>query len=126
MLFDTEFLICAAGQRGRPRQRLTLAFLATHHAANLFASRVSLAEFAEGMTHRHEVDEQLVPYAILEVDMEVAWRASRLARSLQALGQPIADNDLWIAATALEFGLPLVSNNRRHFARVPGLDLRAN
>lgn len=33
-------------------------------------------------------------------------------------------HDLWIAATALNFWLPLVSNNKKHFARVPGLDLR--
>ena len=28
------------------------------------------------------------------------------------------------ATTALNFGLPFVSNNKKHFVRVPGLDLR--
>ena len=51
----------------------------------------------------------------------------RKAASLGADGKPSCGTFnafLWIAATALNFGLPLVSNNKKHFARVPGLDLR--
>jgi predicted nucleic acid-binding protein len=35
----------------------------------------------------------------------------------------MADNDLWIAATAIRYSIPLLSNNRRHFEEVPGLVL---
>ena len=35
----------------------------------------------------------------------------------------MADNDLWIAATAIRHSIPLLSNNRRHFADIPGLVL---
>ena len=35
--------------------------------------------------------------------------------------QPIGPNDTWIAAHALALQLPLVSNNKREFSRVPGL-----
>ena len=42
---------------------------------------------------------------------------------LELKGHVIADNDLWIAAFALRHSIPLVSNNRRHFQRVPGLTL---
>jgi predicted nucleic acid-binding protein len=38
-----------------------------------------------------------------------------LRASTEAVGQPIADNDLWIAACASSNGLPLVTLNRRHF-----------
>ncbi len=31
--------------------------------------------------------------------------------------------DLWIAATALAFGMPVVTRNERHFARVPELNV---
>jgi len=51
----------------------------------------------------------------------VAWTASRISRDLARRGMPIGDNDVWIAATALAYRLPLVSRNARHFARVPGL-----
>lgn len=42
---------------------------------------------------------------------------------LRAKGQPISDNDLWIAAHALSEGLVLVTNNVNEFKRVKGLKL---
>ena len=38
-------------------------------------------------------------------------------------GQPIAHSDAWIAATARLEGVPLVTNNARHFANVTGLTI---
>ena len=32
--------------------------------------------------------------------------------------------DLWIAATAVAHGVPVVTRNTRHYRRVPGLDVR--
>jgi len=43
---------------------------------------------------------------------------------LRAQGQPLADNDLWIAATALAYDLTLVTRNQ-HFRRIPDLKLYA-
>jgi predicted nucleic acid-binding protein len=39
----------------------------------------------------------------------------RLRAATEALGRPVAGNDLWIAASAVGNGLPLVTLNRRHF-----------
>ena len=39
-------------------------------------------------------------------------------------GTPIAHADAWIAATAQLEGLPLVTNNLRHFSVVAGLTIR--
>lgn len=41
--------------------------------------------------------------------------------ALEARGEGIADNDLWIAAHARALGMTVVTNNTSHFARVPGL-----
>ena len=123
MLLDTEFLIAAGGDRGRARRNAARVFLAARRATPFFISRVSWAEFAEGREHQTEVERDLALYTVLEVDEMVAWSASRLARALKGAGLHIGDNDLWIAATALNFGLPLVSNNKKHFTRVPGLVL---
>ncbi len=43
---------------------------------------------------------------------------------LEARGEMIGNNDLWIAAHALADGLILVTNNEREFRRVPGLKVQ--
>ena len=47
----------------------------------------------------------------------------RLYRYLRENGLLIDANDLWIAATALAFGMPVVTRNEKHFARVPELNV---
>ena len=38
-------------------------------------------------------------------------------------GRLVADNDLWIAASAVRHSIPRISNNRAHFDGIPGLVL---
>lgn len=45
------------------------------------------------------------------------------ARSGHALAQHEHANDRWIAACAIFYGVPLLTNNVRHFAGCPGLEL---
>jgi tRNA(fMet)-specific endonuclease VapC len=47
------------------------------------------------------------------------WAEVSLARSRQ--GRRIGESDCWIAASALEFGIPLVTNNTKDFEGIPGL-----
>ncbi len=51
-----------------------------------------------------------------------AERYGTLKQQLALAGTPIPENDLWIAAQALEHGLPLATRDS-HFARVPGLEV---
>lgn len=44
--------------------------------------------------------------------------------ALEAKGEPIGNNDLWIAAHAKAAGLIVVTNNEREFKRVPRLQVR--
>jgi len=44
--------------------------------------------------------------------------------ALEARGERIGGNDLWIAAHAKSAGFTLVTNNEREFKRVPGLKLQ--
>jgi predicted nucleic acid-binding protein len=48
-------------------------------------------------------------------DDDTAAAYGYLRASTESAGQPIADNDLWIEASAAANGLPLVTLNRRHF-----------
>jgi tRNA(fMet)-specific endonuclease VapC len=43
---------------------------------------------------------------------------------LEARGEKIGNNDLWIAAHAMAAGLTLVTNNEREFRRVRGLKMQ--
>ncbi len=123
MLFDSEFLIAASGQRGTARQARSEAFLRAHLDAPLYTSRICWAEFAEGCPSQTAANQGTARFTIIGISETVAWEASRLARLLKTAGRHIGDNDVWIAATALAYGLPLVSRNVRHFARVPGLTI---
>jgi predicted nucleic acid-binding protein len=60
----------------------------------------------------------IVPY-----DHEICEAYAEIRSALEAKGQRIEDNDTWIAACAVRHSIPLVSNNRSHFSRVPGLTL---
>ena len=44
--------------------------------------------------------------------------------SLASKGEPIGNNDLWIAAHAKAAAFTLVTNNEREFQRVPGLKVQ--
>jgi tRNA(fMet)-specific endonuclease VapC len=60
---------------------------------------------------------------IIELD-EAGGRAfGRLKAQIRQAGQTVADPDLFIAATALSSDRVFVSNNTRHFERIPGLTL---
>lgn len=121
MLYDRTFLIHLAGQRGRASQTAARRFLDSWPDDPVYTSRVAWAEFAEGCETEDIVARLLAPFSIIEVNEKVAWTASRISRELARSGQPIGDNDVWIAATALAYRMPLVSRNARLFDRVPGL-----
>lgn len=60
---------------------------------------------------------------ILPIDDAIVTRAAAIYAELHRGGNLIGDADILIAATALEFGLVLATNNTRHFGRMEGLDL---
>lgn len=65
------------------------------------------------------LEEVLAPMNILHSDLNVCerWAEVRVVRRSQLIGL----QDCWIAATALSFGLELVTHNPRDFANIPGL-----
>lgn len=54
----------------------------------------------------------------LAIDDETAHRYSVLHEHLRRAGEPIPTNDLWIAASAMQHGLRLLTTDR-HFERLP-------
>ncbi len=62
-------------------------------------------------------------FDVLPFDMEAAHRYGPLQAHLESRGAPIGMGDTLIAATALAYGLIVVTGNVRHFQRVPGLEV---
>jgi len=56
------------------------------------------------------------------IDEDTAEFYAEIKNGLKKKGRPIPTNDIWIAATALQHGLKLYTNDR-HFKYVPGLIL---
>lgn len=64
---------------------------------------------------------QLIPvYALPEIAGE---HYGQIRADLNRIGQPIGNNDLWLAAHARAAGWILVTNNEQEFIRVPGLQV---
>jgi tRNA(fMet)-specific endonuclease VapC len=64
----------------------------------------------------------LVPIMALPLQAGEFYGAIRAA--LEAKGEMIGNNDLWIAAHAKAAGLTLVTNNEREFRRIHGLKIQ--
>ena len=63
----------------------------------------------------------LATLPILELDWVAAERFGRVKTDLERAGNLLADADLLIAAITLARGTHLVTGNRRHYERIPGL-----
>ena len=99
-------------------------------ADGLGLSVVSLAELYEGVFHSTQpqaeelgLREFLPSVEILPLDDEVCRIFGRERGRLRASGNLIGDLDLLIGCTALRYGLTILSNNRRHFERIQGLNI---
>ena len=83
------------------------------------------AEHSSDPQNGHRTIDELLPFfGILYTNDDTAAYYGRIKSSLHRKGRPIPDNDLWIAACALQNGLPLLARDE-HFADVDGLQLES-
>jgi tRNA(fMet)-specific endonuclease VapC len=61
---------------------------------------------------------------VLGCDVGSAQRYGEIKDQLSKKGRPIPENDIWVAAVALQYDLTLVSRDE-HFGLVPGLRAEA-
>lgn len=76
-----------------------------------------------GERRRNELETWLSRRPILGYDAQVSLTWGRISAETELVGRKLADNDLWIAACCLTDDIPLLTLNRRHFERIPGLNL---
>ncbi len=126
MILDSTFLVDFEREARRGAGGAAFRFLEEHPDVPLCVTFTIAGELAAGETlgnDRAGWQEFLAPFRLLEWKPDISWRCGRVYRELAAKGALIGANDLWIAATALCYGMPLVTRNRAEFARVNGLEV---
>jgi len=123
LILETTFLVDMERELGRGRRGPAHRFLEEQSIASLFVTFTVAGELAAGpdVNERARWEQFLRPFHVLPADPDVCWRYGRIHRHLQDNRMLIGANDMWIAATALANGMPVVTRNHRHFRRVPDL-----
>lgn len=67
-----------------------------------------------------KVSELTTAFSVVECGIQTAWHYGQIKQQLRSKGTPIPENDIWIAALAVEYGLILVSRDQ-HFSYIEGL-----
>jgi tRNA(fMet)-specific endonuclease VapC len=126
-LLDTDWAVWFLRGRDEVRARVE----AIRHEG-LAISAVTLAELTTGV-HRSRNPTQAVEglgrfltgVAVLAFTEEIARRFGEENARLLNGGQTISQFDLAIAATALQHAMVLLSENRKHYERIPTLKLES-
>jgi tRNA(fMet)-specific endonuclease VapC len=82
--------------------------------------RYGIAESRHRARYQGWLDEHLSEFEVLDITDATAREYAVLRVSLKRSGRPIPANDAWIAALAVQHGLPVLSRDR-HFDSVPNL-----
>ncbi len=124
-LLDTD--ICIYWLNGYPEIRERAL---TVGVANLAISSITAAGLYFGAYNSTRVIQNLVQaeqfvnaITVIPPLQKSLRQFGELKANLRRSGQPIADFDLMIASTALSEQLILVTNNTRHYQRVPNLTI---
>lgn len=95
----------------------------------IFTSLFTLVELEKGIhkadrpeKERGKVETFLKSVAVIMPDEETAICYGRIARDLDSMRRRIPENDLWIAAVAVEGGLKPATGDA-HFDRIDGLEV---
>ncbi len=127
-LLDTN--ICIYVRRRRPPQVLT-QFLQLK-SGEAVISVVTYGELVYGIAKLHsppppqaweQLEEFVSIIGVMPLPVDAGKRYGEIRAVLEARGQIIGSNDLWIAAHAVSADLTLVTNNEREFRRVPDLKI---
>ncbi len=114
---------CVAILRGRTG-------LANHLTAtdDIAVTAVTVGELVHGARKSARPDQNmarldllLAAFIVLPFDEDAAYRFGALKADLERAGASVSDLDLQIASIVIQNGGSLVTHNRRHFERVPGL-----
>ena len=123
VILETTFLIDLERETARSEVGPAQRFLEEHATEAFYLTFTIAGELAAGIeaNDRGRWETFVAPFHVLPCTHDVCWRYGRVSRNLREAGLLIGSNDIWIAATALAFELPVVTANQRHYRRVADL-----
>ena len=125
-LLDTDSVSFALRGQGEVGARIR-----ERKPSELSVSAITLAELRYGADRKGSrklhglIDAFTSAIEVMPFDEDAALEFGRIGSLLAERGTPIGDFDVLIAAHAVALRCTLVSNNLRHFSRVPGLLLKS-
>ncbi|MEK7767088.1 MAG: type II toxin-antitoxin system VapC family toxin [bacterium] len=93
----------------------------------VFVSPVLIGEVLSGAKHTdksHKYEDDLRRFlsspriTVADIDAETARCYAAIISGLRKAGEPVPVNDAWIAASAMQHGLPVLTSDA-HFERIP-------
>ena len=123
-LLDTDTVSYALRGEGQ-----VAGHIAAHKPSELCISAISLAELRYGADRKGSrklhalIDTFAAAVEVVEFGEEAALEFGRIGTILAERGTPIGEFDVLIAAHAASLRCALVTNNVRHYSKVPGLVL---
>ena len=120
-LLDTVIVVRYFNRDPVIRQRLA--------HTRVYIPSISIGELFFGAYHSQRVTENIAQIrdlvainTILPCDVETGNWYGQIKHQLRAKGRPIPENDMWIAAIALQYGLTVVTRDA-HFREIDGLQI---
>ena len=121
-LLDTNIIISLFAKDSQIHDRIA-------KAEEVFVPCVAIGELYFGAYRSIKLEENLALIdefafnnTVLPCDTGIAKKYGDIKNSLREKGQPIPENDIWIAAIALQYGLTLITKDS-HFEAIENLKI---
>jgi predicted nucleic acid-binding protein len=74
-----------------------------------------------GTKRRRQLDQWILKFKVLAPDDTTARIWGEIRAKRKRLGRPLSPQDAWIAACALRYNMPLLTNNAKDYVSIDGL-----
>ena len=123
-LLDTNIIIALFADEVAVKSNLA-------QADEVFISSIAIGELCYGVRksrrskeNLERIDELVATTAVLGCNIQTARYYGEVKNKLRLKGRPLPENDIWIAALALQYNLTLVTRDA-HFQEVENLQIIA-
>lgn len=123
LLLDTNAVIALQNENDHLMARLS-------KATDVFLPAIVVGELYFGAYNSQRVEENrkrvadyIYERAVLSIDSDTADAYGQVKQQLRAKGRPIPENDIWIAALAIQYDLTLITDDA-HFHVIDGIDVQ--